>query len=54
MPIPIALERFCDDRGNGRSIKVPHNTSLQRTHHGVIKLACASLPPPCRAAELHR
>ena len=27
---------------------------MQWTHQGVIKLACASLPPPCRAAELHR
>ena len=27
------------------------NQWLQRTQQGVTKLACASLPPPCRAAE---
>jgi hypothetical protein len=34
--------------------ELPPNNSLQRTQQGVIKFACASLPPSCRAAELRR
>jgi len=32
----------------------PPNKWLQRTQQRVINLACASLPPPCRAAEPRR